>query len=165
MAGLIYDDGYSIQEFTDMFLEDPSSAHGMDELATLWDLTFRSLDPNSLCHLGVVSFLMPDSISSKLFEPENAEDLPPDLHFFKQRFSFSNSLRKLTTRSLVKRDKDSGILTVHRLVQTQFRHFLGPARRQEMFNNTMALVSSVLPRGDMEKGQLYDSWDWYDRFV
>ncbi|KAK1706800.1 hypothetical protein BDP67DRAFT_413557 [Colletotrichum lupini] len=168
MAGLISDETYSLQEFTDMFLEDPSSARGMDELATLWELTFRSLDTNSLCLLGVVSFLMPDNISSKLFEPEHAQDLPPDLQFFKQRFRqvhFFNALRKLTSRSLIKRDKDSGILTVHRLVQTQFRHFLGPERCQEMFNNTVALISCVLPRGDIEKGQLYDSWDWYDRFL
>ncbi|UQC77217.1 uncharacterized protein CLUP02_02684 [Colletotrichum lupini] len=182
MAGLISDETYSLQEFTDMFLEDPSSARGMDELATLWELTFRSLDTNSLCLLGVVSFLMPNNISSKLFEPEHAQDLPPDLQFFKQRFrqvqyhclhqfkvnilnSFFNALRKLTSRSLIKRDKDSGILTVHRLVQTQFRHFLGPERCQEMFNNTVALISCVLPRGDIEKGQLYDSWDWYDRFL
>ncbi|KAB5571984.1 hypothetical protein GE09DRAFT_1185492 [Coniochaeta sp. 2T2.1] len=78
---------------------------------------------------------------------------------------FSEAQRNLTKRALIKRDKDSRVVTVHPMVQTQFRHYLKPEQRQKAFNDTVSLVSSVVPKSDMEKGQLYDSWPGYDRYL
>ena len=74
-------------------------------------------------------------------------------------------MKKLTTRALIKRDKDSGVLTVHRLIQTQFRYFLSLDQRQKVFNDTVTLISSVLPKSDMDKGQLYDTWEGYNKYL
>lgn len=72
---------------------------------------------------------------------------------------------KLNTRALIKRDKDSGILTVHRLIQAQFRLFLGPEKCQNAFNDTVTLLSYVIPKSGLEKGQLYDIWEAYNRYL
>jgi hypothetical protein len=73
-------------------------------------------------------------------------------------------MRKLTTRALIGRDKDSGILTVHRLIQTQFPYLsLSLEQSQKAFNDTGTLIFFVLPNGDMEKGQVYDTWEGYNQ--
>ncbi|KAK7416205.1 hypothetical protein QQX98_005403 [Neonectria punicea] len=98
MAGLIYDGEYSIRDFTAMYLENPRSAHSMNELAELWNFSFKSLDKDSFSLLGI--------------------DVPSDLEFLKNKFTgFSAALRQLTTRALIKRDKDVRFLTVHHLTQ------------------------------------------------
>ncbi|KAI0893451.1 pfs domain-containing protein [Annulohypoxylon nitens] len=166
MAALIHDNEYTIQGFTTMYLESSSSNYGMDELAMLWDISFQSLDVNSFSLLGIISFLMPDNIPPEIFEPREDYKLPHDLRFLEERLiGFSAALRKLTTRALIKRDKDSGVLTVHRLIQSQFRHFLDPEKFQKAFNDTVTLMTFVIPKSDPEKGQLYETWEGYNRYL
>ncbi|KAJ5184902.1 hypothetical protein N7472_009742 [Penicillium cf. griseofulvum] len=84
----------------------------------------------------------------------------------KDKFAgFSAAPRKLTAQALIKRDKDSGILTVHRLVQSQFRYFWGPEQRQKFFCDTVTLLSYVMRQSGIEKGQLYDAWEGYNRYL
>ncbi|KAM7213095.1 hypothetical protein V8F06_011518 [Rhypophila decipiens] len=166
MAGLIYDGEYTIQEFTTMYYNNPRSAHALDALAALWDIVFQTLDKNTFTFLGIVSFLMPDSIPPEILEPKSDLELPTNLMFLRDKLGgLSAVLRKLTTRSLVKRDKDSKILTMHRLVQTQFRYYLDAEQRQKVFQDTLTLLSSVVPKSEMEKGQLYDGWDGYNYYL
>lgn len=51
-----------------MYLNNPRRAHATNELAALWEFSFKSLDENSLSLLGVMSYLMPDIIPQELFE-------------------------------------------------------------------------------------------------
>lgn len=79
--------------------------------------------------------------------------------------SLSAALRKLISRALIKRDKESGVLTVHRLIQSQFRYFLGPELRQKFFDGIVTLVSYVVPKSGMETAQLFDAWEGYSRYL
>ncbi|PVH79292.1 hypothetical protein DL98DRAFT_655534 [Cadophora sp. DSE1049] len=168
VAGLIHDGEWSVQEWTTMYLEHPRETH-VNELAKLWTFAFRTLeqkDKNSFALLGILSFLMPDNIQGEILQPKTDLELPQGLGFLKGKIAgFSAALRKLTTRALIKRDKNSGVLTVHRLIQTQFRYFLSPEQRQKAFNDTVTLISFVLPDSDSEKGQLYDTWGGYNRYL
>lgn len=87
MAGIIHDGEYSVHDFTTMYLEKPSSAHAIDELAMLFNFTFQSLDKNSSTLLGIVSFLMPDNIQREIFEPGTEHDLSSDLAFLRDKFT------------------------------------------------------------------------------
>ncbi|CAG9981265.1 unnamed protein product [Clonostachys byssicola] len=165
MAGLIYDGELSIKEFTSMYLENPQPAHAVDALSELWRFSFETLDANSFSLLGVISFLQSDNIPMEIFKPRGGLELPPNLNFLKNQFQSFATISKLTTRALIKRDKDSGVLTVHRLIQAQFRYFLTSEQLQKAFNDTIILVSYVLPEIDMEKGQLYEGWDTYNRYL
>jgi hypothetical protein len=91
MAGLIHEGEYSVHDFTTMYLENPSSAQAIDELAMLFDFAFRSLDKNSAALLGIVSFLMPDNIPREIFEPGMEQNLPSDLAFLRDKFTGSVS--------------------------------------------------------------------------
>ncbi|KAH0553214.1 hypothetical protein GP486_006614, partial [Trichoglossum hirsutum] len=169
MAGLIYDGEFSIQEFMTMYLKNPRRAHAANEFTALWDFSFKSLDKNSLFLLGVLSYLMPDTIPQELFEAGANQEFSEDLDFCSDDFSQANSLsaalRRLITLALIKRDRDTRVLSIHRMVQTQFKHFLSLEQRQKVFNNTVALVYGVFPREDTAKGQLYEVWETCNRYL
>ena len=52
--------------------------HGLD---TVWDISFGSLEKSALSCLGVLSFLMPDSIPFVLLEPPSAARLKETLKY------------------------------------------------------------------------------------
>lgn len=40
-----------------------------------------------------------------------------------------------------------------------------PEQRRRAFDNTVELLSCVLPKIDQEKGQLYEGWEEYNRYL
>ena len=85
MAGLIHRRAWSIQEFTNLYLKNPRRAH-TNELAALFDFSIRGVDEDSRRLLGIMSFLMPDSIPSEIFQAEDGRELPEDLEFCQDEF-------------------------------------------------------------------------------
>ena len=81
MAGLIHGAGLSIQEFMKIYSKNPGPHHAMDELAALWEFSFKSLDRNSFSLLAVMSFLMPDIVPQELFEAGVTREFPGELDF------------------------------------------------------------------------------------
>lgn len=77
MAGMIFEGSMSVQEFLIMYIKNPGRFHARDELTALWDLSFRSLTPQSQALLGVLSFLMPDLVPLELFEEADDDDMVP----------------------------------------------------------------------------------------
>lgn len=71
---------------------------------------------------------------------------------------FSEALDDLLTLSLIKREKTTRQLRVHRLVQESFKHHLPVEKRQQAFNDAVYLLSIAFPRTTSGKGQLYDEW-------
>lgn len=88
MAGLIHRRAMSITEFMRFYDEHPSDVHGVSgnrSINTLWELSFKSLSPESSAILGVMSYVEPESIPQALFEPASADSLPPSLAFCSDR--------------------------------------------------------------------------------
>jgi hypothetical protein len=84
MAGLIHRRALSITEFMNFYNQHPSPMHGISgnrSINALWDISFKSLDPQSHAVLGVMSFIEPDSIPQALFEPDSPDDVPESLQF------------------------------------------------------------------------------------
>ncbi|KAF2963290.1 hypothetical protein GQX73_g10280 [Xylaria multiplex] len=159
MATLIHSGRFSIEEFMTMYLSDPRRAHASDELTALWDFSFRSLDKESFALLGVLSFLMPDQIPQEIFEHRESNQLPEGLKFCSDNFSLSAAISKLLKLALIKRDRDMRILSIHRVVQAQFKGFLSTQQRWNNFYRTVDLVRHVFPRENTTAGQLYDVWE------
>ena len=73
--------------------------------------------------------------------------------------SFSEGLDNLIVTALVKRDDSIGVLSLHRLVQTQYRFFLDLRQRQQAFENAVNLLHEAFPQPNFAKtGHLYDQW-------
>ncbi|KAL3952370.1 hypothetical protein ACCO45_012313 [Purpureocillium lilacinum] len=165
MAGIIHDGELSIQEFMTIYLKNTRRAHATNELLALWEFSFKSLDQNSRTLLALMSFLMPDIIPQEIFEASTENSVPDHLRLCLDEFSLSAAIRKLITLALVKKNRNTKVLSVHRMVQTQFKHFLSVEERQKNFNDTVALVYNVFPREDVAKGQLYDAWETCNKYL
>lgn len=129
------------------------------------DTAALSLDTDSLCLMGVLSFLMPDNIPQDLFEPSDDKNFPEDLKFCSDGFSLAAVLRKLLTVALIKRDRDTRTITIHRMVQTQLKQYLSQHDRQRSFNNTVMLLYKAFPTEDLSTGQLYDRWTLCNQYL
>jgi hypothetical protein len=80
MAGLIHRRSWSIREFLSVYENNTEKLHDKT-LATIWKLSFESLDAQSGGLLGVLSYVVPDSIPQELFRTPSPEDLPSSLQF------------------------------------------------------------------------------------
>ena len=85
MAGLIHRRSWSVSEFMKVYLKNPRRAHSQG-LQELWDFSFQSLENQSFLFLGIMSYLMPDSIPQLLFDLDDESDLPEELDFFADDF-------------------------------------------------------------------------------
>jgi hypothetical protein len=177
MAGLIHRRSWTIEEFVKIYDRNTRKMLGMpgkNSLDAVWKLSFESLSPMCASLLGVLSFISPDSIPQVLFEPLDPLALPKSLQFCSDEFQyvvctigeailnlcarFSEVLDDLLTLALIKREKNSRQLSLHRLVQAQFKYHLSPSSRQQAFENTVQLLCTVFPHANAKKGQLYDEW-------
>ncbi|KAI7288787.1 hypothetical protein KC343_g1092 [Hortaea werneckii] len=162
MAGLIHRRSWSIDEFAKIYKRQPQKVDqkfGNNSIQAIWQMSFQSLNKQSSAILGVLAYLSPDAIPQAIFEPKDASVLPESLKFCEDAFDFSDEMETLMTLALVKRNKELRAFSVHRLVQTCFRHFLSPEDRQKSFNDATMLVSAAFPRKDAEFSQLYHRWD------
>ena len=85
MAGLIHRRMWSIEEFLDVYDQNEREIQGTESgnsLATVWRLSFKSLDAASLGFLGILSYISPDSIPQLLFEQSKLE---PELEVYQNK--------------------------------------------------------------------------------
>ncbi|KAH8729311.1 NB-ARC and TPR domain protein [Ilyonectria robusta] len=161
MAGLIHRNSWSIKEFVQLYKKWTREFHsisGKGSIDALWDLSFRSLGKRTSAILGVLAFLSPDSIPQALFEHKDSTAFPATLRFCRNFFAFSREMDILMTLGLVKRNKEKRAYSIHRLVQTSFKHYMSAEDRQKSFNDATILVSAVFPRKDAEFAQMYHEW-------
>lgn len=84
--------------------------------------------------------------------------------FFLTLASLATVLRKLQNLALIKRERDTQSITIHRMVQAQLKQFLSQEDRQRSFNNAVMLLCNVFPDEDASRGQLYDRWNLCNRY-
>ncbi|KAF2722639.1 NB-ARC and TPR domain protein [Polychaeton citri CBS 116435] len=168
MAGLIHRRSWSIEEFLEIYNRQPQKVirmFGNDSINALWNMSFRSLSEKTSAVLGVLTFLSPDSIPQKLFENTDPSVLPDSLKFCVDPFDFSDEMETLMTLALVKRNREQRTFSIHRLVQTSFRQFMGRQGRQRSFNDATLLVSAAFPRKDAKFAQMYHRWGECARYL
>ena len=131
---------------------------GNNSIMAIWQMSFQSLKKRSGTILGVLAFLSPDNVPQALFEPKDTKALPDSLRFCEDPFDFSDEIETLMTLALVKRNKEKRSFSIHRLVQTSYKQFMGLEDRQQSFNDATILVSAAFPRKDAEFSQMYHRW-------
>ncbi|KAK2601555.1 hypothetical protein QQS21_004873 [Conoideocrella luteorostrata] len=162
MAGLIHRRSWSIEEFLETYNRNTRQmlgAPGRNSMDTVWRLSFGSLNSDGANLLGIMCYLTPDTIPQALFEQFDAEDVFPQLRFCSHELFLSDVIDDLMTLALIKREKSNRALSLHRLVQAQFRYFVSPSDNQRFFDQTTYLLFQAFPQSGAKKGQLYDRWD------
>lgn len=71
---------------------------------------------------------------------------------------FLEAIGTLNTLGLIRRDIDTGAISVHQMVQTQFKYHMTPEQRLQCFSNAVALISDLFPTEDSKAGQMYEMW-------
>ncbi|KAK0609966.1 Tetratricopeptide-like helical [Bombardia bombarda] len=165
MAGLIHRYKFPIEDFLAVYLRNPQTTHERDEFKAIWEASFASLSKDSKPLMGVISFLMPDNITPEIFANVEGRHFPADLSFCDNDFRLLEALAELFGLALVKKDEDTGIMSVHRMVQTQFKYFLSPEQRLRYFENAVALIFDLFPSEDIEVGQMYENWEMCNRHI
>lgn len=142
--------------------QQPQMIHGIfynKSINALWNISFKTLDSQSRAILKVLSFFSPDSVPQDIFDSKaTATGLPDALKFCATRLAFWDAIEKLLTRALVKRDKTSKSLSLHRLVQESFIYVMTPLEKQQNFNNAVTLIYNAHPRHD-DRATLYQKWN------
>jgi hypothetical protein len=184
IAGLIHRRAWSITEFLRIYKRNSYKMLQHGTLDALWRLPFRSLSGSASSILGIICLLNPDAIPQELFEPTDSTHLLESLgfardeleyvcillftfftHFKADLLRFSEALESLLSLALIKRDIRTRAISIHSLVQTEYKKFQGEIEYQEAFNNATALLSLAFPSKKRDSDQMYSVWDQCQKYI
>lgn len=119
-----------------------------ESIVATWSLSFEKLEqayPAAAELLRLCSFLHPDAIAEKILT-EGAAELTPRLHLLAtDPFEMDDAIGALTTFSLLRRDPDQHILTLHRLVQIVLREQMNEETRRLWAERVVQVVDRAFP--------------------
>ncbi|RDW67055.1 hypothetical protein BP5796_09804 [Coleophoma crateriformis] len=115
-------------------------------VSTVWDMPFKSLDDNATVLIGVASVLAPVDIPIALFQPNSFTDLPPCLEFCGDMWKFDIALTDLLKNSLIGRDSRTGLMSVHRTIQMEFRQRMNQVELLDFFDTAARLLLASFPK-------------------
>lgn len=125
---------------------DLASSH--EAVATTWTLALKQLEqttPAAIELLRLCAFLHPEAIPEDLFR-EGAEELPPALQeAARNGFRWNEVLAALRRFSLIERQGETQMLSVHRLVQAVLRDELPADEQRARAERVARLVNRAFP--------------------
>lgn len=133
-----------------------------EALDTAFLRSFDPLDQDSVSILGVIAMCHPDDFPTDLFTGLDASALPKGLDFCADSYryvinsskgsqalttaSFEDALTPLFQSSILTKDPGSSLIRIHRVLQDEFRRWLGPQRIQEHFLAAAHVLSESFPK-------------------
>lgn len=117
-------------------------------VATTWSLSFEKIEqayPPAAELLRLCAFFHPDAIPEDLFQ-EGDFELPPALHLLMTDvLEMDTAIGTLTTFSLLKRDAEKQILSLHHLVQVVLRSQMSEEAQRLWAEQAIQLVNAAFP--------------------
>jgi hypothetical protein len=154
MAGVIRRRSWSLQQFLENYHALYRSLRRMDNhaqlerygqpLATAWN--FDDLPLNASQLLRLLSMLSPDRISENLFVAANSSDNKS--LWFAELDLFEEAKDALLSCSIVKRNKDTRELSIHRIVAQECRVCMTPSELYNNFYIVVDILCSAWPFND-----------------
>lgn len=71
----------------------------------------------------------------------------------------------LISLGLIKRDRTTQEISLHRLVQTQFRYYMAEVQQQETFALASTLLLAAFPTKPRGSHQMYNVWSICQRYL
>ena len=135
-----------------------------DTVDTTWSLSFQRVEQQSPAAANVLrlcAFLSPDAIPEELLI-RGASELDTDTKAVTtDAFRFNETIKLLRRYSLVRRNRDTHILSIHRLVQTVLKEGMDQEARRVWAERTVRVVSAAFPEGDYGAGTNYQYYLQY----
>lgn len=133
-----------------------------DSVATTWSLSFarvKQANPAAAALLDLCAFLAPDAIPEEMLAG-GAPYLDPWLHHTVDNpLLFDRAIQALLAYSLVVRNTDHVVLTIHRLVQVVLRDALPAESTRQWKQQSVALVQRVFPEEEVAH------WEKCERYL
>ncbi len=140
----IYQDKKSSSAITEFLVKDYHA-----NLATVWDLSFFSLDDNSRTILEIISFLDLDSLSCDYFSHGTFDQHIqwPRLRFVASRLEMMSALKKLRSQSLIRINSELRTISIHRFFQDDVRQQVqrDAQGRRDSFEEAVHLLTIIQP--------------------
>jgi len=131
-------------------------------VANTWALSFEQVEQANLAAaelLRVCAFLHPDAISEAMLT-EGASELGPTLEpVAADTFLLNEAIQVLRRYSLIKRDPETKVLNLHRLVQVVLKENLDQAAKQQWAERTVRMVNAAFPEAS------FDAWMRCERYL
>lgn len=119
-----------------------------EPVATTWSLSFEKIEqahPDAAELLRLCAFLHPDAIPEDLLQ-EGDFELTPSLHLLvTDLLALDEAIGALTTFSLLSRNPEKQILTLHRLVQVVLRKQMSEETQRLWAERAVQLVNAAFP--------------------
>ncbi len=156
MAGVIRRRQWTVHEFVEKYEEDvryrslrgtgnhPQLSRYGNTLATAWN--FDDLDANALHLLRLLSVLSPDRIQERLLAAAEDDE-------------FENAKEVLLSSSVIKRNKFSKELSIHRIIAQEIRACMPEEALLDSFREAVRLICQAWPFNDaLEKRHATSRW-------
>ncbi|KAI1362738.1 tetratricopeptide repeat domain-containing protein [Xylaria arbuscula] len=153
MAGIIRRQDLTLSEFWELYTDHEEHASLYEtkfdtnlipyrhSISTVW--AFGKLKPRAHQLLKLVSFLDPDAVEEDLLITAAGKLLSEGANFKKSNYIEART--DLLQSSLVQRDKDRQLLSVHRLVQDAIMATMDAAKKCEMFGQLVEVIWAEWP--------------------
>lgn len=120
-----------------------------DTVATTWSLSFRRVEeqnPTAADTLRLCAFLAPDAIPEELLMRGMAESPGADPEAeARDSYRLNETLGALLRYSLIRREENTHVLSIHRLVQTVLKDSMDEETRRAWAERTVQIVNAALP--------------------
>jgi len=130
-----------------------------EPVAATWSLSFAQVQKRSLAAadlLRVCAFLHPDAIPEEMII-EGATTLGPSLQAMAQNpLAFNQALRVLLSYSLLKRQVEKRLLSIHRLVQAVLKDGMEKRTYYQWAERVVQVVNEALPELDYRTYARYE---------
>ena len=131
-------------------------------LSTAWEMSLSKLDGNAYLLQGLLAFLDPDRIDEVVLIDgfKNSDSSAPQFEFLSDEMDLLDAEEALLQVALINKNSETGILSVHRLIQAAVMRRLTAEERTVCFDTAINIITWGFPdTWSADVGHQHQSWE------
>lgn len=131
-------------------------------LSTVWEMSLKNLDRSAYMLQGLLTFLDPDKIDEVVLMEgsKNIGLTTPEFDFLSDEMDLLDAEEALLQVALINKNSDTGVLSVHRLVQAAVMRRLSGEERSKCFGAVIGILTWGFPdTWSKDVGHQHQSWE------
>ena len=131
-------------------------------LSTVWEMSLNKLEGSAYMLQGLLSFLDPDNIDEALLMKgsKNIGLTTPEFDFLTDEVDLLDAEEALLQVTLINKNMDTGVLSIHRLVQAAVTRRLSGEERSKCLTAVVDILTWGFPdTWSKDVGHQHQSWD------
>ncbi|KAI9725809.1 MAG: hypothetical protein M1828_002438 [Chrysothrix sp. TS-e1954] len=133
-------------------------------VSTVWELALSKLSGDAKCLQELLAFLDPNAIDEAILLEGSAALGCDEVDFLNDAMDLGDAEEALLRTALIEKDQESGVLSIHRLVQAAVMRRLSIPERTERFDTVTRLLTWGFPdRWSQDDGHQRKTWSRCER--